>query len=392
MEISNASRHPVKPCDPFTLNQPTAGVPDCQSQTTASSTPDSVSALASVRAAAELIDVPGAAAAAPVAAAAATSLDTRESSVNFFPTNVPSGDAPPLNMAQAFIHSGWEWLRNRVRRALYQTEQSPSRITAFDNCCNEMTLHRDHDDHSKLKLLTNRCHDRLCLPCAAVRSFQLRDALLAQIQGKPHTFITLTLSGKGETLVALIDRLYRHFRALRQHPTWADRVSGGAAFLEVKWNAKAGRWHPHLHIVCDSKYLPQADLSDAWRSISHDSFIVDIRKIRDDRVAAGYVTKYASKPLNMTFARDPSKLQEAVIALKGRRLCLTFGTWYGTPLTNAEDKELTEDERLDEAYRWECLGRVDDLARLPHRDAPHVVTWLHLVGLRLQPDATAPPT
>jgi hypothetical protein len=164
------------------------------------------------------------------------------------------------------------------------------------------------------------------------------------MQGKRASFITLTLAGHEDGLIEKIDRLYRHFKALRNHPLWEERVRGGAAFLEVKWSDKAKRWHPHLHIIADAGFIDQGELSDVWRGITRDSFIVDIRRVKDEEEAASYVTKYASKPLNTSFSNSPVLLDEAVVALKGKRLCLCFGDWYGTPLDIDQDSLLDEDE------------------------------------------------
>jgi len=219
----------------------------------------------------------------------------------------------------------------------------------------------------------------------------LRDSLLAVIGRTPCSFITLTLCGKGEPLADLIDRLYKHFRTLRLHPTWDEKVRGGAAFLEVKWSDKAQRWHPHLHIIADADYIPKGELSTVWRTITHDSFIVDIQRVKNPEITGRYVTKYASKPLNTSFANSPALLDEAIKALKGRRLCLTFGTWYGTPLTTAEDDELDLADKND----FHCLYPLEDLLRRAtngERDALNVVKLAGIEGIwRAMLDATPPP-
>ena len=159
--------------------------------------------------------------------------------------------------------------------------------------------------------------------------------------------MTLTLCGKDQGLAEKIDRLYKHFKALRNHPTWSENVKGGVAFLEVKWSDKAQRWHPHLHVLCVAKYIPKDELVRAWFSISKDSYIIDIQRVTDQEKAAGYVTKYASKPLNTSFSNSPALLDEAVTALKGRRLALAFGTWYGKPLNLDMDELCDEGEEND---------------------------------------------
>jgi hypothetical protein len=292
-----------------------------------------------------------------------SSLDPLESSVkinleSFLPTETPLDE---LSLGGRFRHSGWASYRKKVWESLVRTGQTKTRLVAFATCGKDAWLMRSNEAEkcvdgnwrNRYKIQCTCCHDRLCTPCANSRSRVIQQHLLAQIGEKPVSFITLTLAGHDAGLREKVDRLYKHFRALRVHPTWADKVRGGAAFLEVKYSDKAARWHPHLHIICDADFIDQQDLCDAWRSITKDSFIVDIRRVRDAKVTGGYVTKYASKPLNTSFANDADLLDEAVMALKGRRLCLCFGSWYGTPLTYAEDETLADD-LIDAAgyQRW----------------------------------------
>lgn len=182
---------------------------------------------------------------------------------------------------------------------------------------------------------------------------------MAQIGERPVSFITLTLCGKGESLTELLDRLYEHFRALRLHPTWADKVRGGAAILEIKHSAKANRWHPHLHIIADADFIDKGELSNAWRSITKDSFIVDISRVKNVDVTGSYVCKYASKPLDTSFTGDAGLLDQAMEAMKGRRLCFCFGTWYGTALQNAKDADLADD--MIDAGGYESFAFVSEV-------------------------------
>lgn len=292
-----------------------------------------------------------------------SSLDTSETSENS-PVSAFLREAPPSttnlftpldegSYAARFRHNSWHVLRRRIYDGLCRARQSTGRICSFATCGSSSWVQQNKEDPTRLRISASHCHDRLCTPCANLRSWRIEQALLAMIAGKTTTFITLTLAGGKIPLQAKLDKLYRSFKALRNHPLWEDAVRGGAAFLEVKWSDRAQTWHPHLHIVCESGYMPQDQLSKAWHSITRDSYIVDIRKVRDAQKAGGYICKYASKPLNSSFSNTPALLDEAIVALKGRRLCMCFGTWYGTPLDLAEDTELADD--LIDAAGWENL-------------------------------------
>lgn len=322
-------------------------------------------------------------------ASSPTSLDTTETSVRSpieaFLAEKPSHDSNAKlcldtwlnNTAVRFRHSGWWDIRQKVFKALERTGQSSSRLSSFASCGGSSWIQQNKEDPSRFRLSCNHCHDRLCTPCANQRSFRLAEALHAVVKDKPTTFITLTLCGKKEPLAPLIDRLYRSFRNLRAHPIW-DKVTGGAAFLEVKWSDKAQRWHPHLHIICEAGFIDQGELSDVWRGITKDSFIVDIRKVRDSAVTSRYVTKYASKPLNTSFANDAKLLDEAVLALKGRRLCLCFGTWYGTPLDLAEDTEFADD--LIDAAGWTNVRSLEECLDAANAGDPASIALIRLLN------------
>lgn len=299
-------------------------------------------------------------AAAAAGGEAASSLDSLESSVSDSDRRELQhvmGTAPSLSTV--FRHSGWAQIRKRILLAMIRTNQTRSRTCSFAGCGAASWVQVNNANPNRFRIQTNCCHDRFCTPCARVRSLRIQQALLAQMGKNGTTFITLTLSSRDPDLPSLVDRLYKHFRALRMHPTWADNVNGGAAFLEVKYNDKSKRWHPHLHILCDAKYIPQSDLQEAWHSITKDSYIVDIRRVRDQQVVNSYVTKYATKPLNATLLKDPGILQDTIVALKGRRLCLCFGSWYGTPLSAAEDEELCDD--LDDAAGWTNYCSLEEM-------------------------------
>lgn len=283
-------------------------------------------------------------------------------------------DLDSTSTASRFRHAGWHPIRKRVFAALQATHVPLSRRNAFASCGNAATLMESDATPGTYRLAANHCHDRLCTPCANARSAEIARCLAGRLQGLPVSFITLTLCGKGEGLGELVKRLYTSFRALRIHPRWQDKVRGGAAFLEIKYSDKARRWHPHLHLIADADYIDQGELSDIWRGITRDSFIVDVRRVRDDNTVLRYVTKYASKPLNTSFSNDPSLLQEAITSLHGKRLCFCFGTWYRTPLHEVDASD-------DAPGSWSPICTLSELIDRCDRGEPDARALLVAAGL-----------
>ena len=280
-----------------------------------------------------------------------SSLDPLETTESFSDSPPPGicGFTPTLS--ESFRHSGWQAQRQRVYDALRSTNQSVSRISAFVDCGIDAYVLRSREDPTKFRLAGSHCHDRLCLPCARDRSRAISAAVLAKLAGQPCRFLTLTLKHTGDTLRSQLDRITRCFSKLRQRAFWKKRVTGGVGFIELKWSTKTDAWHVHIHCLLHGRYLPQVDVSRLWYAITGDSRITDIRFVRDNRQAARYVAKYASKPFDRFVLSQRALLQDVVLATKGKRLVLAFGDWKGVQVTH----------RPSEAA-WENLGHVEDIA------------------------------
>lgn len=185
----------------------------------------------------------------------------------------------------------------------------------------------------------NHCRDRLCQPCQTARRAHLVEAILFAVAGALTRvrFMTFTLKHNRTPLTAQLDRLYLAFRTLRRTKLWRESQTGGAFFLEVKVGDD-GLYHPHLHVLAEGTFVEQRDLCATWHAITGDSFIVDVREVTDPQKRASYVTKYATKPADSTVIRDAAKLDEFLIAIKGRRLYQPFGKWRALLPADADDE------------------------------------------------------
>lgn len=161
--------------------------------------------------------------------------------------------------------------------------------------------------------------------------------LLAFLDHRPVRFLTLTLKSSHDPLSQQIDRLYLCFNKLRRTRIWRTKTNGGVAFLEITWNETRQSWHPHLHLITEGHFIPQNLLSKTWLATTGDSFIVDIRAVRDHAEIVRYVLKYVAKPLPAPILRHTNRCCEAIVALNGRRAALTFGSWRGLKLTEKTD-------------------------------------------------------
>jgi len=244
---------------------------------------------------------------------------------------------PILPEEVEFRHSGWTARRRNVWDALVRTVQSPARLDRFRNCGSGCVVEW-HPEEKRWRLSANYCRDRCCQPCGAARSHQVEAALRSWIDDRPLRFVTLTLRHTPHlTLAEQLKRLYDCFGCLRRRIWWKDKVKGGVAILELKLGHDA-LWHPHLHILLESKFLPQKGLSHEWFAVTGDSYIVDVRLVGGTDNELRYVCKYVGKPLDSSVYNRAPMLDEFVRAIKGKRLILPFGTWHKLNL-DAESKQ-----------------------------------------------------
>lgn len=235
-------------------------------------------------------------------------------------------------------HGSWTSTRYAILRAMEASAIPMSRVNAFRECGSRAWVYHYPSDPPNFRLHSCTCKDRFCVPCAKTRSMVIRENLLAKVDARTCRFLTLTIRSKNEPLPDTIDRLYRAFSDLRRLAFWKRHVSGGAAFCEITRNAKSATWHVHIHALVQGVYVPKRELQACWKACTDGSFIVDIRAIRTEKDVVTYLTKYITKPFSADVLTDHSSLVESMIALKGRRMCMTFGKWRKFPLTKLPDR------------------------------------------------------
>lgn len=273
-----------------------------------------------------------------------------------------------------FRHSGWAGHRRLVYDALLRTAQSVGRICGFADCgCGSYVL-KSTEDPPRYRVAGSSCHDRFCNPCATERARVIAQNVIDRLAGVRVRFITFTLRHSTEGLAELTDRLYTSFRSMQRTKLWRKHVKGGVGFLEVHFSERSESWHPHLHVLVEGTFIEKTALQRTWFDITGDSHIVDIRLPGGASNVARYVTKYASKPLNTSFIHDRHLLDEAIRALKGRRLCTTFGGWRGVLLVDKPDEDA-----------WVNLGPLTDWIRKAAKGDQSARDVLN----QINPDSTA---
>lgn len=260
----------------------------------------------------------------------------------------PGTELPTLS--SIFRHSGWKPIRRRIATSLRRTMQPLNRIVAFEGCSDQIRVLQSDDDPDQYRLAGNYCRDRWCTPCALDRARIIAHNVLDLAGTTRLRFATLTLKAEPTILVQRLSDLRAFFLRLKRTSLWKRSVSAGIACIEVKRYKTVEGWHCHYHLLFHGKYIVRQELADTWKRITGDSDIVDVRLAKSHRNVVRYITKYVSKPLDMSYLHDDTLLDEAVVALKGVRLVDTFGSWRGKSLTKVSD-----------SGEWHDLGTLDGI-------------------------------
>lgn len=241
--------------------------------------------------------------------------------------NVASADSTPPDVG--FRHSGWTRDRSRVLAGLQRVCSGSRRVERFGDCGRGAWIYADSNDPNRYAIRGSHCHDRFCVPCARSHAREVAAVLELHCHNRRCLFVTLTLRSTDQPLADQIDRLYHAFAALRRRDLWTGAVRGGGAVLEITYNHGRHQWHPHLHVIAEGSWLPVQELRTAWHQVTGDSFVVDVRLASTASDVAAYVCKYLGKPISHSVLGQADVLDEALVALTGRRTFMTFGTWHG---------------------------------------------------------------
>jgi hypothetical protein len=314
-----------------------------------------------------------------------TSVHPDETSVGS--NGVPTSDTPVDSAPDpgiAFRHSCWRDTRTNTRSALVAAHVAEASIERFDLCGGNAWVLQNKAQPDMFRIASNRCHCRWCEPCASEYRRKVCGNLKTWLMDTYKLnndreltpklrFITLTLKSTDMSLDEVLDRLQGCFKNLRADKWWKSCCEGGISFVELTHNTRTGRWHPHLHIIAGGRYMAQKKLSDVWKTVTGDSFIVDIKQIANAAWAASYVAKYAGKSIPAAIRSNVTLLSECVIAFAGRRLFNCFGSWRGLKLSSHE-------ELCDE---WETVCSLKTLillARTGDEKATNLLNFLRGKG------------
>ncbi|KXA89352.1 hypothetical protein AKJ57_05445 [candidate division MSBL1 archaeon SCGC-AAA259A05] len=197
------------------------------------------------------------------------------------------------------------------------------------------------------------CGRRTCPDCAYRRFLRLKERYRDLFKELTNPkLLTLTLRRSWD-LEELVDQAIDGFRMLRRRKIM-EGARGGLYSVEVKPPTEEG-WYVHIHVVVEGLYMLQGKLSEEWKNITGDSFVVDIRSLRDPKKGILYVLGYLSSKTKVeeTWEGVPEhRKREFEEMVKHRRLIQTFGIFYGTAPTGSDPFECPECGCTEWIFLW----------------------------------------
>lgn len=228
----------------------------------------------------------------------------------------------------------------------------------------------------------------LCPVCAKIRAvkqaikyMERLDEVLKENPNLVPAMLTLTVKN-GDDLTERFKHLtdsWRKYQGRRR-----DFVKKGRGFNELcrtqggvfsyEFTKSEAGWHPHLHaVVLLDSYMDQKALSEEWKAITGDSFVVGITKLKPKKtqdIADAFleVFKYALKFSEM----DLEDNLDAYHQLKGKRLQGAYGAFWGVEVPEKMTDDLLEGLPYLELFYQYLAGKGYDLNKTVKRDSPKI--------------------
>lgn len=214
---------------------------------------------------------------------------------------------------------------NRLVYSMSDCIELTNKTEHYDSCRTYAYFVR-HKESGEVRVQASACRLRWCPLCIRTKRFVIAQEVAGWLKTiKKPKFLTFTLRHNDDPLRDRVRDIYRFYRNIRRTKWFKKNVRGGVWFFQITKNQETNQWHPHIHCLVDSNFLPKEKLSELWELITGDSKIVDIRAVKDRGKTAEYVARYATAPCRLSdFSIDDSI--EIVQTLHGKRLCGTWGS------------------------------------------------------------------
>lgn len=268
---------------------------------------------------------------------------------------------------RAILKSEYE---KEYKRELIKGDKSTyKRLTPLVPYYQIQTCSFDNSHFAKVMVLCS-CNDHInCGVCRLKRMIRLQKKYLPVMQEfKNAKMLTLTMKRTGN-LKHDFERLNKCISRLKKTKAWKGKVRYYFGSKEVVEN------NIHVHIIIESKFWTQDEISKLWKEITGTDFIVDIRKLKNPEKAIKEVFKYIVKDAKKELLAEVSNFRK-----ENPHFRWIFSS---KNLASLVDESESNCEAIDEALILSALEAdtsLDTIAISGRRGCPCCSSDLILVG------------
>ncbi|MCI0351668.1 MAG: protein rep, partial [Acidobacteriales bacterium] len=175
------------------------------------------------------------------------------------------------------------------------------------------------------------CQHKLCPFDMRARRLRLvkKYRPLLQRMAQPRYIVFSKENCAFDELGAGIASLWSAFEKLRHRKIWKS-VKAAIAALEVTYNAETHTWHPHINVLFDGRYIPQADLLAQWNELHNGCADAGVWIEMADFDSLEELFKYITKLVD--FVGNAEAVELFLKQTKGLRFVRAYGECYDTEL------------------------------------------------------------
>lgn len=239
----------------------------------------------------------------------------------------------PLNRSQEFLFDDVRTWRQYVLWAMAMSNERDKKIDTYRTCgCNAVVLREEETSEVAIKPIG--CGNRLC-PYCRQRFKKSVTRVLSNLAKdwaiNSWRMITLTQPHLHLPLAQCFAILRKRFDQLRSSVFWQKHCQYGTAFTEATLSENTGLWHPHIHIVVRSGFIPREELHELWEKIlgadSKGTAFPDVRLLHSPHVLSSYLAKYLGKPPKRLLQQDHlPEFFDYYLSMQGFHALWSFGS------------------------------------------------------------------
>jgi hypothetical protein len=230
---------------------------------------------------------------------------TRKEVIQHFEKNALSGarDWSWREATQRKIIKATHEKELKIERLKILKEFKQKRIAPLEPYYQIQTCFNDNSHFARLMVLCS-CNDHInCGVCRLKRIRRIQKKYLPVLsEFKNAKMLTLTFKRIG-SLENTLEKFKIALGKIKRTKDWKNKVDLYFGSIEVVEN------NVHAHIIVDSKFWAQADISDLWLKVSGNP-IVDIRKVKNPEKAIKEVFKYIVKDMKKDLLEEVSELRK----------------------------------------------------------------------------------